>query len=88
MKQFIQHSPPHPGKILRELYLEPMGLTVTEAAEKLDITRPNLSLIVNGKAGISASMALKLGKQSKYPAEYWMILQMNYDLYQAKLMKE
>lgn len=48
MRKFVQHDPPHPGEILADLYLEPLGLTVTEAAKKLLITRPNLSAIING----------------------------------------
>ena len=64
MKQIIQHNPPHPGEILSELYFAPLKLTVTDAAAKLLITRPNLSAIINGKAGISPVMALKLAKAS------------------------
>ena len=62
MKKFIQHNPPHPGEILYEMYFEPLGLSVTQAASKLLITRPNLSSIINGKAGISPQMAIKLSR--------------------------
>jgi antitoxin HigA-1 len=81
MKTFIQHDPPHPGEILLELYLEPLQLSVTEAAEKLLITRPNMSAIINGKAGISAIMALKLAKAFETTPQFWMNLQNNYDLW-------
>lgn len=83
MKKLIQHNAPHPGKILFELYFQPLKMNITEAAEKLVITRPNLSAIVNGKAGISAVMALKLAKAFKTTPMYWMNLQANYDLSQA-----
>jgi addiction module HigA family antidote len=83
MKALIQHDPSHPGTILHEFYFEPLNLNITEAAEKLQITRPNLSAIVNGKAGISAVMALKLAKAFKTTPQFWMNLQTNYDLWQA-----
>ncbi|MFZ1806052.1 MAG: HigA family addiction module antitoxin [Cyclobacteriaceae bacterium] len=83
MKKFIQHDPPHPGEILLEFYLDPLGLTVTEASDKLLITRPNLSTIVNKRAGISPLMALKLARAFKTTPHYWMNLQANYDLWHA-----
>jgi addiction module HigA family antidote len=83
MKKLIQHNPAHPGAILLEFYFEPLKLNITEAAEKLLIARPNLSAIINGKAGISAVMALKLAKAFKTTPQYWMNLQANYDLWQA-----
>lgn len=83
MKKLIQHDPAHPGAILLEFYFEPLKLNITEAAEKLLIARPNLSAIINGKAGISAVMALKLAKAFKTTPQYWMNLQANYDLWQA-----
>jgi addiction module HigA family antidote len=79
------HNPPHPGKILKELYLDHNSLTVTEAAELLDITRPCMSAIVNGRTGISARMAIKLSKLMRTTPQFWMILQMDYDLYQESL---
>ncbi len=83
MKKFIQHNPPHPGEILLEFYLNPLGLTVTEASDKLLITRPNLSTIVNKRAGISPLMAIKLARAFKTTPHYWMNLQANYDLWHA-----
>lgn len=55
-------NPPHPGEIIRDLYLEPLGLTATEAAAGLGVTRKAFSLLVNGHAGISPEMAARLSK--------------------------
>lgn len=88
MKRFVQHAPPHPGEILNELYFQPLKLTVTEAAEKLLITRPNLSGLINGKTGISPQMALKLAKAFNTSPQYWMNLQNNYDLWKAGQQNE
>mgnify|MGYP003574812254 CR=1 FL=1 len=54
------HNPPHPGEILRELCIEPLGLSITEAAEALGISRKTLSSILNGRSGISPEMAVRL----------------------------
>lgn len=83
MKKLIQHSPPHPGEILWEFYLEALGISITKASEKLLITRPNLSAILNGKAGISPLMAIKLGKAFNTTPHYWLNLQLSYDLWKA-----
>ena len=83
MKAFIQHSPPHAGEILQEYYFEPLGLSISDAAKKLLITRPNLSSIVNGKAGISPLMAVKLSKAFNTSPQYWMNLQASHDLWQV-----
>ena len=79
----IQFDPPHPGEILQEFYLDPLGLTVTSASEKLLISRPNLSAIINGRAGISPLMALKLAKAFNTSPQLWINLQSSYDLWQA-----
>ena len=60
-KGFELHDPPHPGEVLRGLYLEPLELTVTEAAKRLGVTRKGLSELVNGHAGLSPEMALRIG---------------------------
>jgi addiction module HigA family antidote len=88
MKAFIQHSPPHPGEILQEFYFEPLGLTISEAAKKLLITRPNLSSIINGKAGLSPLMAVKLSKAFKTSPQYWMNIQASHDLWQVLQKKK
>lgn len=83
MKKFIQHSPPHPGEILFDFYFEPLKLNLTQAAEKLLIARPNLSAIINGKAGISPQMAVKLAKAFYTTPHYWLNLQAKYDVWQV-----
>jgi addiction module HigA family antidote len=83
MKKYIQKNAPHPGEILFEFYIKPRNLSVTEAATRLGIARPNLSAIINGRAGISALMAVKLSKAFKTSAQFWINLQSNYELSQA-----
>jgi addiction module HigA family antidote len=78
-------NPPHPGKVLQD-YLSYM--TVKDAARRLGITRPNLSRILNGHAGISAVMAVRLAKAMPYTSpEFWLKMQLNYDLWQAHKTK-
>ena len=77
------HSPPHPGEILRELCIEPLELTVTDAAAALGVSRKTLSAILNGRAGISPEMAIRLAKAFDTSAESWLNQQMQYDLFQA-----
>ena len=76
------HNPAHPGEVLRE-YL-PEGLGVGEAAKGLGVTRQALSAIINGRAGISASMALRLEAALGVSAEMWLGMQTNYDLWNAR----
>jgi antitoxin HigA-1 len=78
------HNPPHPGEILRKLCLEPLGLSVTEAAKALGISRKTLSSILNGHAGISPEMAVRLSIAFDTTAESWMNQQVQYDLWQAE----
>jgi len=77
------HSPPHPGEVLKELYL-PEDLSVSEAAKKLGVSRQTLSAIINGRAGISADMALRLAKGLGTTADFWLRMQIKHDLWQAK----
>jgi antitoxin HigA-1 len=77
-------NPPHPGEILRKLCLEPLGLSVTEAAKALGISRKTLSSILNGHAGISPEMAVRLSIAFDTTAESWMNQQVQYDLWQAE----
>lgn len=77
------HDHPHPGEILREDVLAPLGLTVTKAAQRLGMTRPNLSRVLNGKAGISPELALRLELAGVSTARFWMALQVNYELSEA-----
>jgi addiction module HigA family antidote len=78
------HNPPHPGEIIRELCLEPLEVTVTAAAEALGVSRKTLSAILNGRAGISPEMAIRLAKAFDTTPESWMNQQMQYDLWHAK----
>jgi addiction module HigA family antidote len=82
------HNPPHPGEVLRELCLEPLGLTVTEAAKGLGISRKTLSSILNGRAGISAEMAVRLSIAFGTSAESWLNQQVQYDLWQAESQRK
>src|ERR1700739_4399906 len=77
-------SPPHPGFSVRHDCLAPLGLTVTEAANALGVTRQALNNLVNGKSGISPEMAIRLHKAFGGGAEIWLRLQMAYDLAQAR----
>jgi len=73
-------NPPHPGKVVLDECIKPLGLTITEAAEGLGVTRQTLSRLVNGQTGISPGMAVRLSKAFGGSAESWMHQQMNYDL--------
>jgi addiction module HigA family antidote len=78
------HHPPHPGEILRELCLVPLNLSVTDAAASLDVSRNTLSAILNGRAGISPQMAVRLSIAFDTSAESWLQQQMQYDLWRAE----
>ncbi len=78
------HRPAHPGEVLKEMYIEPMGLTVTETARALCITRKSLSELVNMRSGISTVMALRLSKAFGTTPEFWLNMQRNFDLIQAQ----
>ena len=77
-------EPPHPGEVIRELCLDPIGLSVTRAAEGLGVSRKALSELLNGHSGISPEMALRLSKAFGGSAESWLTQQMQYDLAQAR----
>jgi addiction module HigA family antidote len=76
-------NPPHPGETIRYDCLEPLGLSVTEGAEVLGVTRQALNNLVNGKSGISPEMAIRLNKAFGGSARVWLGVQMDYDLAQA-----
>jgi len=80
----IMHNPPHPGKVLREYFGE---MEVSEAAVRLKVTRTTLSRILNGRAGISADMSLRLSDALGTHAAFWSGLQMDYDLWQARRLR-
>jgi addiction module HigA family antidote len=80
----MMHNPPHPGEILREDYLKPLGLSVSGAAKALGVARKTLSALLNQRAGISPAMALRLAKALDTSPELWINLQAQFDLWQAR----
>lgn len=80
----LMHNPPHPGEVLRQLCLEPLGLSVTEAAKGLGVSRKTLSAILNGRASVSPEMAVRLSLAFGTSAESWLTQQVQYDLWQAE----
>lgn len=81
------HKPPHPGEVLNGLWLQPMGLSVTQAANALGVSRKTLSKIVNGKSGISPEMAYRLSMTFGGTPESWMGHQIAYDLWKIEQQK-
>lgn len=77
------HNPPHPGEVIRDLCLEPLGLTVTAAAKALGVSRRTLSELLNGRRGISAEMAVRLSLGFGRSPESWLAMQADYDLAQV-----
>src|SRR5690554_4736084 len=75
---------PHPGEILREDVIEALGLTVSQAAQYFGMSRPALSRVLNGKAGISSDLAIRLEMAGISTARFWASLQSEYDLEQAR----
>jgi antitoxin HigA-1 len=82
------YNPPHLGEIIKELCLEPLGLTVTRAAEALGVSRKTLSAILNGRAGISPEMAIRLSIAFDTSAESWLNQQTQYDLWHARQSRQ
>jgi len=78
------YNPPHPGEVLKTLCLEPLKLSVTEAAQALGVSRKTLSAILNGRAGISPEMAVRLSIAFSTSAESWLHQQTQYDLWHAE----
>lgn len=78
------YNPVHPGEVLKELYLEPLQLSITNAAEALGITRNTLAELVKGHSRVSTPMALRLAKAFGTTAELWLNMQQNYDLWIAR----
>src|SRR5271168_3677748 len=78
------HDPAHPGEVIREDCLKPLGLTVTDAAEGLGVTRKALSDLLNGHSGVSPDMAIRLEKAFGSTAEAWLRLQWQRDLWDAR----
>jgi addiction module HigA family antidote len=78
------HDPAHPGEVIRELCLTPLGLTVTATAAGLGVTRKALSDLLNGHSGVSPDMAIRLEKVGWSTADHWLRMQLQYDLWQAR----
>ena len=79
----MMHNPPHPGEVLREDVIAPLGLSVTDAADRLAMSRVALSRVLNGKAGISPDLAVRLEQAGAGTAQAWVAMQANYELWQA-----
>ena len=84
----LMHNPPHPGEVLRQLCLDPLNLTVTEAARGLGVSRKTLSAIVNGRAGVSPEMAVRLSIAFGTSSESWLNQQTQYDLWLAEKQRK
>lgn len=76
----MMHNHPHPGELLREDVLIPLEIEVTDAANRLGMSRTALSRVINGRAGISPDLALRLERAGVSTARFWMTLQANYEL--------
>ena len=89
----MMHNPCHPGEILKESFMQPLNLTVTETARRLGVTRKTVSDLINEKSGVSTEMAYKLSEACDTTALFWVNLQKQYDLWQyrktdlSKIMK-
>jgi len=80
----LMFNPPHPGEVIRELCLEPLGISVTAAAKGLGVSRKTLSALLNGRAGVSPEMAIRLSIAFDTSAESWLNQQSQYDLWRAE----
>ena len=84
----LVHDPPHPGAVIRRQCLEPLQLTVTEAAKGLGVSRNTLSMLLNGRLGISPEMAIRLSQAFGGSPESWLQQQLQYDLWHAQQNRE
>jgi len=82
------HNPAHPGEVLKELWLEPLGLTLTQTAARLGVTRKTISKIANGHGGITPEMALRLEIVFGTSAQAWMNMQTAYDLWRLSRLRK
>ncbi|MBD3375788.1 HigA family addiction module antidote protein [candidate division KSB1 bacterium] len=78
------HNPPHPGEFIRGIYLEPYNLSIRQVAEKLQVSPSTLSRLIKGQSDISSEMALRLSKTLGRTPESWLIMQNQFDLWQAQ----
>ncbi len=79
----VMYNPPHPGEVVRQLCIEPLSLSITEAAKGLGVSRTALSELLNGRRGISPEMAIRLSVAFGGSAESWITQQAQYDLWKA-----
>ena len=84
----LMYNPPHPGDIVTRQCLEPLGLTVTEAAKKLGVSRNALSMLLNGQMKMSTEMAIRLSEGFGGNPESWLLQQMQYDLWHLQKRKK
>lgn len=82
------HNPAHPGEVLRELWLEPLGMSLTHAALRLGVTRKTVSKIINGRGSLTPEMALRLEIVFGTSAQAWMNMQTAYDLSQLSGLRK
>lgn len=80
----MMKNPPHPGELLREDVLQPLGIEITDAANRLGMSRTALSRVINGRSGISPDLAIRLERAGVSTARFWMTVQTNYELSQAE----
>lgn len=78
------YNPPHPGEVLQMHHMEPLCLTIKALAERLGVERKAISRLINGHVGVSAEMAIRLGKAFNTTPDLWLNMQHSYDLWQAK----
>lgn len=81
--QNTKRQPGHPGDILKRMYLEPLGLTVTKLAGVLGVSRKTLSKVINRRGAVTADMALRLSRAFDTTPQLWLNLQQNYDIWRA-----
>ncbi len=82
------YNPPHPGEVLKGLYLEPLGMTVKDFAEHIGVDRKTVSRVINGHRPVSVDMALRLSRAFGGTAESWLGMQQSYDLWHAEQEEE
>jgi len=81
------YNPPHPGEVLQGLWLDPMGISITDAAKALGVSRKTLSKIVNGRGALTPEMAVRLARAFGTSPESWLSHQAAYDLWQLRQVK-
>ena len=78
------HDPPHPGEFIREVYLQPFGISTRSVAKKLKVSPSTFNRLINGETNVSPEMALRLSKTLGRSAESWLVMQDNYDLWRTR----